>query len=67
MRVGTRKLSVKALRLNADHPHACGDKPTAPPKAVLNVGSSPCVWGQGDTPEKVAKQNRIIPMRVGTR
>ena len=67
MRVGTRLSFCFEVFTSRDHPHACGDK-----KADINInhailGSSPCVWGQVLAAWNTYKNDRIIPMRVGTR
>ena len=49
-----------------DHPHACGDKLIMLNGSMAKLGSSPCVWGQGRKTICKSRDNRIIPMRVGT-
>ena len=67
MRVGTSCwLSIRVYAYR-DHPHACGDKPALGLSLCFEVGSSPCVWGQGFQQQKFDSCIRIIPMRVGTR
>ena len=65
-RVGTRSLPHHLLYVLRDHPHACGDKPSAVRQARQAMGSSPRVWGQGITLPLSSLQIRIIPTRVGT-
>ena len=50
MRVGTRTLTCTDLQLMRDHPHACGDKSKSQQAQHLSLGSSPCVWGQVNSP-----------------
>ena len=49
-----------------DHPHAYGDKHKQWKIAVKIQGSSPRVWGQGDTAIDKENEERIIPTRMGT-
>ena len=66
MRVGTSgKLDVYGNPYE-DHPHACGDKLALDVVVDVDVGSSPCVWGQVFYNVWLCCQQRIIPMRVGT-
>ena len=46
MRVGTSSDILPFLVRDKDHPHACGDKKSAPQALLSDTGSSPCVWGQ---------------------
>ena len=46
MRVGTSCRLLSCTQIFEDHPHACGDKLSAPLTLIVTVGSSPCVWGQ---------------------
>ena len=46
MRVGTRVTDVLDATQDGHHPHACGDKSLYLHFSRLNLGSSPCVWGQ---------------------
>ena len=66
MRVGTRFSSAFPQSLLLDHPHACGDKRLKCAFVRRQLGSSPCVWGQGSAFETYFNCVRIIPMRVGT-
>ena len=66
MRVGTRKAEQRYNWTVRDHPHACGDKDNISAPLTNKKGSSPCVWGQGDTVNERREELRIIPMRVGT-
>ena len=45
-RVGTRLNSASIIPSIPHHPHACGDKTTAPYLTTPQDGSSPRVWGQ---------------------
>ena len=66
-RVGTRLCPSHNRRTSWDHPHACGDKLSLALPSVMAVGSSPRVWGQGDSVRNCWIMERIIPTRVGTR
>ena len=46
MRVVTSYKNNVADKGTWDHPHACGDKTNKYYTNPMNVGSSPCVWGQ---------------------
>ena len=48
-RVGTRIPSMVVDAVNADHPHACGDKDSECIMDGYKLGSSPRVWGQGQS------------------
>ena len=67
MRVGTSYIRHCINLGKQDHPHACGDKFTGNTWTANTIGSSPCVWGQGDAIINIDMMIRIIPMRVGTR
>ena len=67
MRVGTSGFSSSNTSRSKDHPHACGDKAIFFAFDFLCAGSSPCVWGQVLAAWNTYKNDRIIPMRVGTR
>ena len=67
MRVGTSALRSNGERIRKDHPHACGDKIKCAGVDTSIPGSSPCVWGQDKMNAEQVLENRIIPMRVGTR
>ena len=66
MRVGTSCPIISFTTVPKDHPHACGDKLPKLIKKRPRVGSSPCVWGQGQKFFEQERKERIIPMRVGT-
>ncbi len=66
MRVGTSFIKLSQNRHIEDHPHACGDKIYTSLSIARHSGSSPCVWGQGNTAPINSGLFRIIPMRVGT-
>ena len=66
MRVGTRLFADARGLLLWDHPHACGDKYDGEYDVMSGLGSSPCVWGQVLDAWNTYKNDRIIPMRVGT-
>ena len=66
-RVGTRPFPQAASGCSEDHPHACGDKQDAKITKILQLGSSPRVWGQAFIRKLFALIGRIIPTRVGTR
>ena len=66
MRVGTSDLAGSLQGLKQDHPHACGDKSDMRRSQTARLGSSPCVWGQVLAAWNTYKNDRIIPMRVGT-
>ena len=65
-RVGTRIPSMVVDAVNADHPHACGDKDSECIMDGYKLGSSPRVWGQASFINRLIYVNRIIPTRVGT-
>ena len=65
-RVGTRERPSFSPLFVRDHPHACGDKLGKNFDETLQEGSSPRVWGQGDTLMPLTVAKRIIPTRVGT-
>ena len=67
MRVGTSFQRCTRTQAVRDHPHACGDKVSVYKYRIKVVGSSPCVWGQGENLANVGNYSGIIPMRVGTR
>ena len=67
MRVGTSLTATDSADRVRDHPHACGDKLCCLSESRQSPGSSPCVWGQVNDTVQSAVQDRIIPMRVGTR
>mgnify|MGYP007026679214 CR=1 FL=1 len=67
MRVGTSLHFASSCNNGQDHPHACGDKGIRHIRGLQKMGSSPCVWGQAPEPTISSGQERIIPMRVGTR
>ena len=46
MRVGTSLVYWRCFFCSGDHPHACGDKCSKSAAQILQLGSSPCVWGQ---------------------
>ena len=66
MRVGTSAVFMTKPVNVVDHPHACGDKMCDSGLRRGEIGSSPCVWGQGQVLTVHQKHIRIIPMRVGT-
>ena len=66
MRVGTSCFASRAQSPYKDHPHACGDKGNFGVDNTPRQGSSPCVWGQVLDAWNTYKNDRIIPMRVGT-
>ena len=66
MRVGTRFFLFSQTLFGGDHPHACGDKCGVACVNTNRRGSSPCVWGQVLDAWNTYKNDRIIPMRVGT-
>ena len=65
--MGTSESYDEAMEHVQDHPHAYGDKAQRNPKLCVAEGSSPRVWGQAKIRAIMEAQNRIIPMRVGTR
>ena len=65
-RVGTSEKSTVQVIVARDHPHACGDKKKSTLCRVLEVGSSPRVWGQDRKHHLHPSNRRIIPTRVGT-
>ena len=65
-RVGTSVKSTLYFANLGDHPHACGDKSDVGYADVVQVGSSPRVWGQDPIPTHATAVSRIIPTRVGT-
>ena len=67
MRVGTSFFYSVENCTVWDHPHACGDKKRVKVYRHISIGSSPCVWGQDEVDEPTYTEQRIIPMRVGTR
>ena len=66
MRVGTSTMIYNNSLGAEDHPHACGDKWYFAHRTGIMQGSSPCVWGQGDSTLSKTGTVGIIPMRVGT-
>ena len=66
-RVGTRRNHTLKNCQRQDHPHACGDKVALGSQTLLQEGSSPRVWGQGENRKIFVLRYRIIPTRVGTR
>ena len=52
--------------MKKDHPHAYGDKFIYVCFVNNGKGSSPRVWGQGDTDIDKENEERIIPTRMGT-
>ena len=66
-RVGTSRPRQRRQGVPRDHPHACGDKRYVCCKLSELSGSSPRVWGQGDSFKQGVPGSRIIPTRVGTR
>ena len=65
-RVGTSVISDTRNGGCWDHPHACGDKSDVGYADVVQVGSSPRVWGQVLKKGADITAERIIPTRVGT-
>ena len=65
-RVGTSRAGRKRQLLGEDHPHACGDKSCIQHAPIVDLGSSPRVWGQGLKRRLQNASVRIIPTRVGT-
>ena len=66
MRVGTSICVANNTISIKDHPHACGDKRQLKWHLAVQIGSSPCVWGQAERQGGNKMTIRIIPMRVGT-
>ena len=67
MRVGTSGIDLVSSSGKEDHPHACGDKILRLKHSLIELGSSPCVWGQEMQMLAETVSCGIIPMRVGTR
>ena len=65
--MGTRVLHGSPLHQALDHPHAYGDKLLRLKHSLIELGSSPRVWGQVKITKKTGKNLRIIPTRMGTR
>ena len=65
-RMGTSHKGFRPCVVLRDHPHAYGDKPAAVGETVAETGSSPRVWGQGNSVKQVVLLARIIPTRMGT-
>ena len=65
-RVGTSRAVRSNSNRQVDHPHACGDKYIKNMTEINPLGSSPRVWGQGQSETTAALYDRIIPTRVGT-
>ena len=66
-RMGTSVRNRYFVFLRRDHPHAYGDKSLISLLPNTNLGSSPRVWGQATKRALLAKGDRIIPTRMGTR
>ena len=66
-RMGTRTSSQSPETQEKDHPHAYGDKEKLFILLLIELGSSPRVWGQGHSRTNIPFNMRIIPTRVGTR
>ena len=65
-RMGTSKEAVAFPTKYVDHPHAYGDNVTQRAYFDPCGGSSPRVWGQGETLGNVGNFSGIIPTRMGT-
>ena len=66
-RVGTSIILSIIFLLPLNHPHACGDKTQIGYISMIELGSSPRVWGQDSNYIGNNSNRRIIPTRVGTR
>ena len=66
-RMGTRHNNLKFDSQLKDHPHAYGDKCSKSAPQILQLGSSPRVWGQDICINNPDNSVRIIPTRMGTR
>ena len=66
-RMGTRTSSQSPETQEKDHPHAYGDKEKLFILLLIELGSSPRVWGQDNYFQRQCVLCRIIPTRMGTR
>ena len=64
--MGTRNLGKSLPLKHRDHPHAYGDKCLKCRREVIQLGSSPRVWGQVLIHIALSQADRIIPTRMGT-
>ena len=65
-RMGTRRQCLWNYISHRDHPHAYGDKCLKCRREVIQLGSSPRVWGQVLISLDISGSLRIIPTRMGT-
>ena len=65
-RMGTRTSSQSPETQEKDHPHAYGDKEKLFILLLIELGSSPRVWGQGACVPCHPRHMGIIPTRMGT-
>ena len=65
-RMGTSHTLSAAFFQAKDHPHAYGDKCPKSATQILQLGSSPRVWGQVFWCFVPKSSPRIIPTRMGT-
>ena len=65
-RMGTREKHWLNSMKHRDHPHAYGDKCLKCRREVIQLGSSPRVWGQVLISLDISGSLRIIPTRMGT-
>ena len=64
--MGTSSDSIQQGSERQDHPHTCGDKKGVLLGYLQLPGSSPHVWGQGNSYCRCSRLCGIIPTRVGT-
>src|SRR5271165_1619950 len=64
-RVGRTSLKCSRFRLQADHPHACGENVAVVMMEGMLIGPSPRVWGEHLTCLIPPWRCRTIPTRVG--
>ena len=64
-RVGNRRTSTRCCAIRSVHPHACGEQVHFGLSGRADVGSSPRVWGTGNSRPRERSPGRFIPTRVG--
>ena len=63
--VGKTQCAARRSRLSAEHPHMCGENPSAPYLISTSVGTSPHVWGKLMVAHFKFESVRNIPTCVG--
>ncbi len=63
--VGNTTRTAPPVYRESVHPHACGEHSFMHPHTVLNLGSSPRMWGTLEGRRSASLRGRFIPTHVG--